>query len=215
VDPLGEKYPSLNPYHYVANSPLNRIDLDGRIDTENTIEKLTERSKNLKQQAGEHREQAKKDAKEAIKTSGGFNLGLGFKFKLGPFKIKIEGSFAKIQATTDLGGQGDIKVSEGMSITGTIGNVTVGFAAGEYQSLITGEEGTTNVPFFKMTKGDFWTSASEVGYSVTAGVVNFGQSVDIKKAGSAIANELAGQAKTAAANTIDLYLGIQNLTKYF
>ena len=32
VDPLGEKYPSLNPYHYVANNPINRFDPDGKFD---------------------------------------------------------------------------------------------------------------------------------------------------------------------------------------
>jgi RHS repeat-associated protein len=30
VDPLGEKYPALNPYNYVGNNPLNLTDPDGR-----------------------------------------------------------------------------------------------------------------------------------------------------------------------------------------
>ena len=30
VDPLAEKYPSISPYAYVANNPLNAIDPDGR-----------------------------------------------------------------------------------------------------------------------------------------------------------------------------------------
>jgi hypothetical protein len=29
VDPLAEKYPSLNPYNYTANNPLNYIDPNG------------------------------------------------------------------------------------------------------------------------------------------------------------------------------------------
>ncbi len=31
VDPLAEKYPSISPYVYVANNPINAIDPDGRI----------------------------------------------------------------------------------------------------------------------------------------------------------------------------------------
>lgn len=31
VDPLQSKYPSLSPYNYVANSPINAIDPDGRL----------------------------------------------------------------------------------------------------------------------------------------------------------------------------------------
>lgn len=31
VDPLAEKYPSLSPYIYVANNPINVIDPDGRV----------------------------------------------------------------------------------------------------------------------------------------------------------------------------------------
>ena len=30
VDPLAEKYPSISPYAYVANNPINAIDPDGR-----------------------------------------------------------------------------------------------------------------------------------------------------------------------------------------
>ncbi len=32
VDPFSHSFPSLTPYHYVRNNPLNRIDPDGRID---------------------------------------------------------------------------------------------------------------------------------------------------------------------------------------
>src|SRR5690606_3268731 len=34
VDPLAEKYPQKNPYHYVSCNPINRIDPDGRDDYE-------------------------------------------------------------------------------------------------------------------------------------------------------------------------------------
>lgn len=30
VDPLADKYPSISPYAYVANNPINAIDPDGR-----------------------------------------------------------------------------------------------------------------------------------------------------------------------------------------
>ncbi|MBE6330620.1 MAG: RHS repeat-associated core domain-containing protein [Bacteroidales bacterium] len=34
VDPLFEKYVSMSPYQYCHNNPINRVDIDGRFDTE-------------------------------------------------------------------------------------------------------------------------------------------------------------------------------------
>jgi RHS repeat-associated protein len=46
VDPLSHKAPSFNPFHYTKNNPINRIDPDGREDTETkelTKEEILER----------------------------------------------------------------------------------------------------------------------------------------------------------------------------